>query len=112
MKRPLAVTLVAWLYIVTGALGFAFHAGDIDLRHPLENDAIWIEAVRVVALVCGVFILRGAIWARWLAVAWMAFHVVVGAMHSWFELIMHAALCAAIAFILLPPETPRYPGLK
>ena len=110
MKRPLSVTIVAWLYIVTGALGFAFHASEINLRHPLDSDVLWIELVRLVALLCGIYMLRGAYWARWVALAWMAFHVIVGGLHSWFELIMHAALCAAIAYILFRPDAPAVPS--
>ena len=34
------------------------------------------------AIVCGVFLLRGHNWARWLALAWIAFHVVLSAFHA------------------------------
>jgi hypothetical protein len=32
MKRPLAVTLIAWLFIVAGAVGFVYHIKDVNVN--------------------------------------------------------------------------------
>jgi hypothetical protein len=107
-RRPLAVTVIGWVYIVTGAIGFAYHAAGFNPQTPIESDFVWVELLRLVAVVCGVFMLRGSNWARWLAVAWIAFHVVLSAFHSMSQLAVHTLLGAAITYFLFRPEATRY----
>jgi hypothetical protein len=64
---------LAILYLVVGIIGFAYHFPELRAGHP---DAIWIELTEFLAIVAGVFMLLGRNWARWLALAWIAFHVV------------------------------------
>ena len=52
--------------------------------------------------------LRGCNWARWLALAWIAFHVVLSAFHSLPEFALHAVLCAVFAYFLLRPDAALY----
>jgi len=33
--------------------------------HPFQNDILWVSLVRLLAIVGGVFMLRGHNWARW-----------------------------------------------
>ena len=75
-KFPLPVLIFSCLYIGVGTLGFVFHFRE-SLASP--RDGVWIELTECIAIVCGVFMLRGRNWARWLALAWMAFHVVLSA---------------------------------
>jgi hypothetical protein len=105
MKRPLAVTIVAGVYLAVGVLGFAFHFRELLAGH---HDAVGIEITEFVAILCGAFLLRGNNWARWLALAWIAFHVVLSAFHAIPELVIHAAFCAVIAWVLFRPEAARY----
>ena len=77
--RPLAVTAVACVYLAVGAMVFATHFRDLLT---LQQDAVWVELTEFLAIVCGAFMLRGHNWARWLAVAWMAFHVVLSASNA------------------------------
>jgi hypothetical protein len=100
-QRPWRVTIVGWLYIAVGAVGFVRHLRDRD-------DWFSIEVVELVAIVAGVFVLRGHNWARWLALAWIAFHVVLSAFHPMGELAVHAVFCAVIAWVLLRPESAGY----
>jgi hypothetical protein len=62
----------------------------------------------VSAIVAGVFLLRGAPWARWLALAWVAFHVVVSALNSVSAALPHVVLLLVIAYVLLGPPTSQY----
>ena len=103
-KRPISVVIVACLYIAVGALGFAFHFRE-SLAHPHEG--VWIELTELLALLCGIFLLRGHNWARWLAVAWMAFHVVLSVSHLR-EFAIHCVLLAVIAWLLFRAEAGRY----
>jgi hypothetical protein len=104
-KRPISVTILACLYLAIGAGGFVVHFRELLAHHP---DAVGIEVTELVAILCGVFLLLGHDWARWLAVAWIAFHVALSAFHSLAEFAIHAVFCALIAWILFRPEATRY----
>src|SRR5271165_1822139 len=107
-KRPLPVTILGCVYIVVGAVGFAYHFTEIKARNSLQFDDLWIELVRLSAIIAGAFMLRGHNWARWLALAWIAFHVVLSAFHSVQEFAIHGLFCAVIAWFLFRPEAVRY----
>lgn len=107
-QRPVYVTIIAWVYIVMGAVGFVYHFPDFQTRPALAFDTLWIEMVRLAAVVCGVYLLFGRNWARWLALAWMAFHVVVSAFHTLPEMAMHAVFLAVLAYLLTRPTAVSY----
>ena len=107
-KRPLTILILGCVYIATGALGIAFHLDDFRSPRLITDGLIWIALVRLAAVVCGAFMLRGANWARWLALAWMAFHVVVGALHSVREVVVHVVFFVAIVYLLFLPEARAY----
>ena len=58
-KRPIPVTIIAWVYIATGAVGLVYHFRDLNAASGFRYDALWIELVRMAAVVCGAFMLRG-----------------------------------------------------
>ena len=96
--RPLAVTLVGLLFVVAGIVGLAYHATEIDTSAGVRVEAVWILLLRLLAIVGGLFVLRGRNWARWLLVGWMGYHVVLSARHSLFEIAVHALLLVLIAY--------------
>jgi hypothetical protein len=106
--RPLSVTILAWVYIAVGGAGFLAHFGGIHAGNAFQYDGIWIEAVEIAAVVGGTFMLRGRNWARWLAIAWMAFHVGLSAFGAFQELAIHSLFLAAMAWILFRPNARRY----
>ena len=77
---------------------------DYTATQPFEYDLVWIFIVELAAILCGAFMLRGANWARWLASAWMAFHVVLSFFHSLREVVVHGLVFAPIAYFLFRPE--------
>ena len=103
--RPISITILACIYIAVGIMGFTYHFREIVA---LQNDSLWIALTEILAIVCGVFMLLGRDWARWLALAWIAFHVILSAFHSMHEFLMHSLICALIAWILLRPTAARY----
>jgi hypothetical protein len=106
VKRPLPVTILAWVYIAVGAGGFV--SGLTSLRSEFLLDNILVESVRLGAVVAGVFVLRGRNWACWLTLAWIASHVIMSAFHSFREFAVHCIFCAAIAWVLFRPDAVRY----
>jgi hypothetical protein len=120
-KRPLSVTFVGWLYLVVNVVGLALHYSDVLPPHHAED--FWIDGVRALGLLAGAFVLRGADWARWLALAWMAFHVWVGWLNGSAPGLIHSCFFVLILYLLflrsdsrawfrnsLPPPSGVAPG--
>ena len=106
-KRPLPVTIISLVYIAAGAGGLFLHITE-SLKRPFEFDIIWISLVGLIAVAAGVWMLRGSDWARWLALAWMAFHVVLSAFHSMSQMAVHAVFLAVIAYFLFRGSATSY----
>jgi uncharacterized membrane protein YadS len=104
-NRPFSVTGVAWLYIAVGAIALTYHSPELLQGH---SDAFLIEFVELLALIAGVFMLRRHNWARWLALAWAAFHVVLTAFPPFHGLVVHILIFAGIAIILLRSDSAQY----
>ena len=104
MKRPLPVTILGGLFVVAGLTGLVYHLSE----GPPDRGMILISIVRIIAVVGGVFLLMGHNWARWLMLAWLAFHVVVSALHSLSEFMPHVVLLLIIGYVLLGPPTSKY----
>jgi hypothetical protein len=107
--RPISVTVIAFLFIVVGTLGFIEHIHTLaHAAAPPQREGILIEVTELLAILAGAFMLRRQNWARWLALAWMAFHVVIGALNSFSQAAIHTLLLALIAWCLFNPEANRY----
>jgi hypothetical protein len=98
MKPPVSIMVVSWLLIVGGAFGIASHVKEFHLQH-LQNDMLWIVLTNVTAIVCGLFMLRGSNWARWIAMVWLAFHVIISS-DSGAKLAVHGLLFAVFGYLL------------
>ena len=106
--RPIPVTVIGLLLIASGAAGLIYHLSDFSAQHPFQFDVMWIALIRLLAIVGGIFLLFGRNWARWLALGWIALHVVLSAFHSAFQLAFHALVCAAFAYFLFRPSASLY----
>lgn len=104
-KRPVTVLIIACLYIAVGVLAFGYHFRELQT---LQKDSVWVEGTELVALACGVFLLRGQNWARWVAVAWIALHVIVSALNAFHGIVVHSVLFVLIVWLLFRPEAGRY----
>lgn len=103
-KRPVSVLILSCLYIAVGAAGFIGHFPELLAHHP---DSIGIETTELLAVVAGAFMLRRANWARWLALAWIAFHVAIS-FPDLRKLAIHSLFLAFFSWILFRPEARRY----
>ena len=104
MKRPWPVTVFGILFALAGSIGFGYHLA----HRPFERDVILISAIRLMAVLGGAFLLLGHNWARWLLLAWLAFHVVVSAFHSLQEVAAHVVLFLLFAYFLFRPPAAGY----
>ena len=107
-KRPPSVTIISWLFVAAGVVGLAYHLTEFRALHPFHSDVVWVVLLRLVAIVCGTFMLRGNNWARWLSLAWLTFHVILSGFHSLEGLVMHSVLLAILSYFLLRPEVTEY----
>jgi hypothetical protein len=107
-KRPRSVTVIGVLFLIAGSVGLAYHATEFKTGQPLQTDLFWILFVRLLAVIGAIFLLRGANWARWLLVLWMAYHVALSVFHPLSQLLMHALLLVVIAYFLFRPSVSLY----
>ena len=69
----------------------------------------WVAVIiELTIVVAGVFLLLRANWARWLAIGWIAFHTVVGALHGWTQFATHLAIAAVVTYALTRPAANRW----
>jgi hypothetical protein len=101
-RIPLPVILIACVYLAVGIGGIVVHFS--DRRAP---DWIWVEVTEFLAIVCGVFLVRAHNWARWLASAWMAFHVVIS-FDDLLQLAIHSLFLVLIVWCLFRADASRF----
>jgi hypothetical protein len=104
MKAPWEITFLGGLFIAVGTLALVYHAthGTMDRWMPV------ILLLELVAIIGGVFLILGRSWARWVLIAWQAFHVVAGTLNSVSDGLAHLALLAVIAYFLLRSPASFY----
>jgi hypothetical protein len=94
--------------MATGLLSLVSHLTGFTGHHPIEPDIVWALLVNLAALVAGGFMLRAANWARWLALAWIGFHVILSLFHSAWELGIHTLVFAGFAYFLFRRQANDY----
>jgi hypothetical protein len=137
-KRPTSITVFSWLCILFGVVGVYLdiiwmaavdpRTGRIHLfpglgyadMHPL---AMWLFPAQWLFLaVCGVFMLFGFNWARWMLAAWVGYHFfqslahtrfelafeILYILHTPWELLPHCMLYATILYVVFRPAAERY----
>jgi hypothetical protein len=107
-KRPISITILAAVYLLVGTVGFVFHFREILARHAFQYDDALIELTELIAMACGVFMLRGRDWARWLALAWIGFHAAFSFFDSLQRGAVHSLMLILIAYLLFRPEAGSY----
>jgi uncharacterized membrane protein HdeD (DUF308 family) len=96
--------MLGWLFVAVGILSTVYHL----LKSSLDRWTVPIVLVGIVAVVAGVFLLRGARWGRWLVLAWLAFHVVVSASNSLSDAMPQTVLFLVVGYFLLGPPASKY----
>jgi hypothetical protein len=106
--RPSSVAVISWLFVAAGVIGIAYHLTEFKAQRPWQYDMVWVGLVRFLAILGGVFALRGRNWARWLLLVWTAYHVILSAFHSASELAAHSLLLAVVAYFLFRRPASAY----
>jgi hypothetical protein len=107
-KRPMSITILASVYLMVGTVGFAVHFSEILARHAFQYDDALVELTELIAIVCGLFMLQGRNWARWLALGWIVFHVAISFFESLQKVAVHGLFLALIVYFLFRPDARTY----
>ena len=100
-----SVLAVGMLFLVLGARdlyrGIAPLLASAPRWHMALDDAE-VLAIGIAAIVGGIYVLRGANWARWLLAAWMALHVAIS-IEQPSALLAHVVIFGFVAYLLFRP---------
>jgi hypothetical protein len=99
-KRPVTITIIAALFILVGLGGLVRDSMDLPSLAAHHDETVWIATVHGLAILAGAFLLRGDNWARWLAIAWMSFHVAISFGGPVMALLIHIAFLALFVYFL------------
>src|ERR1700752_5396798 len=92
--RPRSITIISWVFIIFGSIALLSGAPFSDIKSHW-----YIHLSRIIQIVAGVFMFYGRNWASWLLVEWIAFDIVVGALHGGVMGIIHVVICSVILFV-------------
>ena len=113
-RRPFSITIISWIFIAFGGIALlatllrpaGSSAAQRVAEHPIE---FWlIQVIRIIAVLCGVFMLYGFNWARWLLVVWVGYHIVLSILHSPWELLVHSLLFTIVLYFVFRPQASAY----
>ena len=107
-QRPIAVTGIAGLFVVTGIVGVWVHGKEILVQQSFHWEDPLLVLIPLLAILAGVFMLLRRDWARWLALLWMASHVAISFFDSMQKVVMHAVIFLLIAYALLRADSRAY----
>ena len=107
-KCPLPVLIVSLLFIVAGCVGFVYHLKEYFDPNANLYELFWVQFVRILAIVCGFLLLKSINWARWLAIAWLLYHVFISALHSLSDTIVHIVFLLLVVVLLYLPKSSAF----
>jgi hypothetical protein len=107
-KRPIAVTVVGWLMMAAGAFGLARGFMGAGRLWPPNQDLMWIVVVDTIGIACGIFLLRGQNWARWLTLVWLGAHAVIISFFNRQAVLAHFVIFAMIAYLMFRADVREY----
>src|SRR5580692_7298154 len=114
MKRPLSVTIISWILILSSII--TIHAGyrkftmpetGQDFRMFISAHPIYFAFTNfnvILLIICGIFMLFGCNWARWLLFVWFIQAAIADAWflpsHFWMPCVLFVP---AICFLFRKP---------
>lgn len=107
-KRPFCVTCVGILFVAAGVVGLVYHGSEYLHVGRIDGRAVSALGLRLLAVIGGIFVLRGANWARWILVLWMTYHVVLSAFHSAEQVAVHVVFLGIVGWSLFGRTASEY----
>ena len=107
-NKPISVLIVAILLILAGTVGFFYHLQDFSDPDQELYITILVEILRIVAIISGVLLLRRNNLGKWLAIGWVALHVIISGFNSVQEMLMHLVILIIITVLLFLPSSSSY----
>jgi len=112
-NRPRSITIISWFFVAFGSLALIvslLSIANTDAAHRLDDlKTHWmVYALRLLALLSGVFMLYGCNWARWLLVVWLGLHIIISILHTPVELVVHSLLFVVIVYFLFRAPASAY----
>ena len=112
-KRPRSITIISWIFIVFGSIalltGLLPNVNISAAQRIVELKTHWyVHLSRIAMILSGVFMLYGFNWARWLMVVWLAFHVIIGLLHSQVQMLVHSLLFVVVLYFLFRRAASEY----
>lgn len=107
-SRPLPILIVAILFIIVGLGGFLNHVKDFFEPREELYVTLLVQLLRILAIVSGILLLRANNSGRWLSIAWIISHIIIGGLNSTFQLIAHVVLLIVVSILLFLPVSSAY----
>ena len=116
-KRPRSVTVISWIFVAFGGIalltsllpkspGAEANIAQLRSQHPVHYALMCLGPI--LALICGIFMLRGCNWARWVLVVWFGNNVVGTVFHSPMRFLLPGLLFAVAVYFLFRPQSTKY----
>ena len=108
-QRPRSITIISWFFLLFGSIALISGLLPPDSLTLGQLKGHWmVHLSRLAAIVSGLFMLRGHNWARWLLVLWIAFHIILSALHSALQLLIHVVTFSLVLFFLFRRPASSY----
>jgi hypothetical protein len=109
VQRPRSITIISWFFLIFGSIALISGLLPPDSLTLTQLKGHWmVHLSRLLSIGAGLFMLRGHNWARWLLVAWIAFHLILSALHSALQLLIHVAIFTVILYFLFRRPASQY----
>jgi hypothetical protein len=105
-----SIVVVGVIFLLLGALDIWRGVAPLYASAPrwhMATDDVEVLIIGIAAIVGGIYVLRGANWARWLLAAWMALHVAISIGHP-SALLAHTAIFGFIVYLLFRPAASAH----
>lgn len=107
--RPRAITIISWFFIIFNSIALLSGLLSAESLTLGQLKGHWmVHLSRTLAIVGGIFMLRGRNWARWLLVLWITFHIILSALHSVLQLSLHLVIFTVILYFLFRRQSSSY----
>lgn len=107
-KRPVVVLVIGVLFIAIGLFDIWLGVSPLTSNPAhLASDDLLVASVGMIALVGGIYLLKGHNWARWLLAAWMALHVALSITQP-YALLGHLVIFGLVLAGLFHPAASTY----